>query len=137
MQPNSRARRPSRLPWAAALLVLAIASMISSGPAHAEETRATVRVAVGASAVIALKENPSTGYRWRLNAGASRNLSLVDISDAGSARDSNLIGAPGQRRFSIAARQAGSAIAVFDYARPWEHVAPAQRHVVTIEITGR
>jgi inhibitor of cysteine peptidase len=136
---HARRRAPplSGLHWAAGLLVLAAVFAVSSATARAEETRATLRLASGATAAITLKDNPSTGYRWRLNEGASRNLALVDVSDAGFARDSNLIGAPGQRRFSITGRQPGTAVAVFDYARPWEHAAPARRHAVTIDIAGR
>ena len=120
-----------------ALLTIAACMAPLAAPAHADESRATIRLAAGASTVIALPENPSTGYGWRLNADASRNLALVSIADAGfaaGAASDRLVGAPGLRRFTIAARQVGTAIAVFDYARPWEHVAPARRHIVSIAI---
>jgi inhibitor of cysteine peptidase len=118
--------------------VFVIAAWAASlAPARAEEAE-TIRLAVGQTALIALQENPSTGYRWELSGSASRNLSLVDISDAGFARGaSRLLGAPGTRRFKIVAREPGTALAVFDYARPWERVEPARHHVVTIEIGRR
>ena len=128
--------RPMHLrSWLMTLLIAA--ACIAALPALAEDDRTTLRLAVGASTVMSLQENRSTGYGWRLNADASRNLALVDIADlgfsAGAARGP-IVGAPGERRFKITARQRGTATAVFDYARPWEHVAPARRHVVTLAI---
>ena len=126
----------ARLPWRHWLLGLVMLTAVlasSFGPACAQESQ-TLRLAVGRSSVITLEDNPSTGYRWQLNNAASGNLSLVGIADAGFVRDSKLIGAPGQRRFGITARQPGTAVAVFDYARPWEQVTPARRHTVTIKI---
>ena len=118
--------------------VIAIAAFaVSLAPLRAEDTDA-IHLAVGGATVITLTENPSTGYRWQLDGPASRNLSLVGISDAGFSRSAGgLIGAAGLRRFKIAARRAGTAVAVFDYVRPWEHAAPARRHVVTIDIARR
>ena len=113
------------------LLTTVLAS--SFGPACAQESQ-TLRLAVGGTRVITLKGNPSTGYGWQVNNAASKDLSRVDIADAGFVRDSKLIGAPGQHRFSITARRPGTAVAVFDYARPWEKVAPARQHTVTIRI---
>jgi inhibitor of cysteine peptidase len=120
----------------AALFVVA-ACIASLAPAGAQEGR-TIRLAVGASSAIALSENPSTGYRWQLDGAASRNLALISVSDAGfTSGASGRLGAPGTRRFSITGRQPGTAVAVFDYARPWERVAPARRYVVTVEVVGR
>lgn len=121
----------------AALLLLA--AMTSLAPALAEESGETIRLAAGADAVVALTENPSTGYRWRLNGEASSNLALVAIADAGFSPGGGgkpLLGAPGTRRFRITARRPGTAVAVLEYARPWERVAAIRRHVVTIDIAG-
>ncbi len=110
----------------------------SSAPTPAAEEVETIHLAVGLSVTIALTENPSTGYRWRLDQAAGTNLSLVEISDAGfEAGGGKLIGAPGMRRFRIAARRVGAAVAVFEYVRSWEHAAAIRRHVVNIEISDR
>jgi inhibitor of cysteine peptidase len=112
--------------------VLALAWL---APAQAQDQ--AVRLRVGASTVVTLTENPSTGYRWSLDTAASRNLSIVTIADAGFQRPAAgapMVGVPGQRRFRISARSPGTAEAAFAYARSWEHGAPAQRHVVAIEI---
>jgi inhibitor of cysteine peptidase len=122
--------------WLAGLFAIA-AFAASLAPLRAQENE-TIHLAIGGATVIALPENPSTGYGWRLARPASRNLALVSVSNAGFARStSGLIGAPGVRQFRIAARRPGTAVAVFDYIRPWEHVAPARRHVVTIDVAGR
>ena len=125
--------RPSRRQWLLGLIVLVMGAVASVEPGCAQEGQ-TVRLAVGGTGVITLRDNPSTGYRWQVNHAASQNLSLVSIVDAGFVRDSKLLGAPGTRRFSITAHAPGTAVAVFDYSQPWVHGAPARRHVVTIEI---
>jgi inhibitor of cysteine peptidase len=121
-------------------LLVAAAGLAPAASAQAEETAETIRLLVGGARTIGLTENPSTGYRWSLNQAASRNLALIAIADAGFAsrtQGKRIVGAPGTRRFRVTARSPGTALAVFDYSRPWERVAPARRHSVTIEIGGR
>ena len=120
----------NRREWVTGVIAACLAAV--AAPVWADET---IRLEVGATRVIALQENPSTGYRWRLNGAASRNVSLIGVSDAGyTAGASGRLGAPGVRRFQISARKPGTAIAVFEYARLWERGTPARRHVVTIEV---
>ena len=133
---KSRHRRP----WFAGVLFVAAIMAAFVAPVRAEETSDTIRLVVGAARTIELGENPSTGYGWRLNESMSRNLALVSVNDAGFVprpTDRPLVGAPGMRRYRITARGPGTAVAVFDYVRPWERVAPARRHTLTIEIGGR
>jgi inhibitor of cysteine peptidase len=95
----------------------------------------TVRLLPGAVTTVALSENPSTGYRWQINQEQSSNLAVVQVNDAGYERSSSpRIGAPGMHRWLVKALANGIAQIVFDYARPWEHGAPARRHTVRIEI---
>jgi inhibitor of cysteine peptidase len=128
----------TRRQWLAGVLGAA-AAMTSLAPARGQETRQTVRLSVPGSAVIALPETAGTGFGWRVNAEASSNLAVVAIADEGMAVPSSSppIGATGERQYRITALRPGTAIAVFDYLRPWEHVAPARRRTVTIEISGR
>lgn len=113
----------------------AILALCWSAPVQAQDQ--SLRLRVGAGTTVTLTENASTGYRWSLDAAASRNLAIVAVADAGytqSAAGRPLAGAPGQRRFRVTARAPGSAIVAFAYARAWERGEPARRHVVGVEI---
>ncbi len=77
----------------------------------------------GASALFTLAENPSTGYSWRVDAGASSGLDILAISDGGHAAGASKPGAPGTHRWTIRALKDGTATVVFAYQRPWEPAA--------------
>lgn len=119
---------------------LVLAAIGTNASAQVEESSDAVRLIVRRTAAVSLTENASTGYRWRLNPGESRNLRIVGIADWGFARPPGrrpAVGAAGVRRFQIAARRPGNAVVVFDYARAWERVAPARRHKITVEAVPR
>lgn len=113
-------------------------TLSASVPADAQESSEAIRLVVGAAKTITLEENPSTGFKWQINTAQSSNLAVVRVNDLGYRRGSSqLVGAPGVHRWRIKAKAAGTARIVFDYARPWEHVAPAKRNTVRVEITRR
>lgn len=120
-----------------------VMSLVLAGPAQAQTETSTGRLllSVGSAKSISLRANPSTGYRWQLAAGESANLAIVKITDAGFSRGKSsgrpAIGAPGSQQWRIEGRMPGNARAVFIYARPWEHVPPSRRHVLTIEVTRK
>jgi inhibitor of cysteine peptidase len=102
------------------------------------QTTQTVALSPGASTTIVLRENPSTGFRWRLNTEQSTYLGLVRVIDRGyQAGQSGLIGAPGTHCWEIEARTRGTASVVFTYARLWERKLPAETHVVQVNIARR
>jgi inhibitor of cysteine peptidase len=102
------------------------------------QTTQTISLSPGASTTIVLRENPSTGFRWRLNTAQSTRLSIVRVLDRGyQAAQSGLIGAPGSHRWEIEARAPGVASVAFTYARSWEHKPPAEIHFVQINIWHR
>jgi predicted secreted protein len=109
---------------------------LAPAPAQAQmQTTQTIALSPGASTTIVLRENPSTGFRWGLNAEQSSNLDLIRVIDRGyQAGESGLIGAPGTHRWEIEARTRGTASVVFIYARPWERKPPAETHVVQVGI---
>jgi predicted secreted protein len=121
-------------------VLLMLAGIGTNASAQVEQSSDAVRLTVRRTAVVSLAENPSTGYRWRFNPGESRNPRIVGVADTGFARGAvqpPVVGAAGVRRFQIRARRPGSAVVVFDYARPWERGAPARRHTVTVESVPR
>jgi inhibitor of cysteine peptidase len=119
-------------------LCLAVAlTAFVNGAAHA--TDQTLKLAVGQQAPIELEENPSTGYRWAIDAQASSNLSILHIDDRGfshSVGDKPLLGAPGVHRWNVHATSPGNASITFVYRRPWEP-SVARRHQVEVEATVR
>ena len=125
-------------PKLAAAILCALLALAGVTPARAQaqpQTTQTVSLSPGASTTIVLRENPSTGFKWRLNTAQSTNLAIVRVIDRGyQAGQSGLIGAPGSHRWEIKARAPGTASVVFTYARPWEHKPPAETHVVQVHI---
>jgi inhibitor of cysteine peptidase len=109
---------------------LLLAALAVAGAARAADA---VSLAPGASTIVQLPENPSTGYTWRLDADASAGLDHVAIIDNGHTRGAAMPGAPGTRRWTIRARTPGEATLSFAYQRPWEP-APVETRQVTIEI---
>ncbi len=102
------------------------------------QTTQTVALSPGTSTTIVLRENPSTGFKWRLNTEQSTNLTIVRVIDRGyQAGQSGLIGAPGWHHWEIEARARGTASVVLTYARPWEHKPPAEVHAVRVNIARR
>jgi inhibitor of cysteine peptidase len=114
-------------------IVLAQIGIVSARAQHSDET---IRMSVGASEMIALSENPSTGYKWQLDRAHSSNLTIVRVIDvAYQPGQTGLIGAPGLHRWQIQARVPGTARIVFAYSRPWEQAAPAKSHSIEVNIT--
>jgi inhibitor of cysteine peptidase len=114
------------------LLAAAMSAVPSIGAGAADRI---LTLAVGQQAAIELEENPSTGYRWAVDSGASSNLSILHIKDLGFSENAGgrrLLGAPGIHRWSVEAVRAGSASVTLVYRRPWE-ASSVRRHEVTIE----
>jgi inhibitor of cysteine peptidase len=117
---------------------LALAGVALARAQAQPQTSQTVSLSPGASTTIVLLENPSTGFKWRLDTAQSTNLAIVRVIDRGyQAGQSGLIGAPGSHRWEIEARAPGTASVVFTYARPWEYNPPAETHMVQVSIAHR
>jgi len=127
-------------PIAAALLVAAlIGAAVPFRSGHAAEEKV---VAVGASYVLDLKGNPSTGYRWRLDEAKSEGLPLIKVEDLGYAQsepppgEKKRVGAPALYRFRITGAAKGTAKLVFEYVQPWVG-KPARTQEQTVHVTAR
>ncbi len=92
----------------------------------------TLRLRPGAGVTLRLKENPSTGYSWRLDTTASEGLDRVAISDAGYERGAAMPGAPGERLWIIRGVAPGGATIAFAYQRRWEPAPVEKRRVDVI-----
>ena len=124
-----------------ASILCAFLATVAIAPTRAKaqpQTTQAVSLWPGASTTIVLRENPSTGFRWRLDMTRSTNLSIIRVIDRGyRAGQNGLIGAPGSHRWEIKARAAGAASAAFIYARSWEQRPPAETHFVQVNVSRR
>lgn len=105
-----------------AVTLLAVAFLLGQAPARAANDE-TAQVSVGATTMLELDGNPSTGYSWAFDAGASENAELVTVVDGGyaaAAADPGkrpVLGAPKKQKFEVTGVAAGEAKLVFHYAR--------------------
>lgn len=110
---------------------LLLLSLFLAPPAQAGDV---MKLARGGSANFSLQENVTTGYSWRIDQDASRNLDILSISDGGrSGGRRRMVGSPSVRHWNIRALKPGQAEIVFAYQRPWEP-APVQTRSVEVEV---
>ncbi len=110
---------------------LLLFSLFVALPAQASDV---IKLAPGGSAIFTLQENVTTGYSWRIDQAASRDLDILSISDGGrSGGRRRMVGSPSVRHWKIQALKPGRAQIVFVYQRPWEP-APVRTRSVEVEI---
>lgn len=104
----------------------------------------SLRLAPGARGEIALEENPSTGYVWRIDAAKSVNAEIVGIENCGFTRPAvpeaapARIGAPGVHKWTVEALAAGGAKILFVLERPFEHgKRPVRTQEVEVTVESR
>ena len=104
----------------AALCLVALAT--GSGPADAASGKS---LKVGSSSQFQFGGNPSTGYRWRLDRGASTGLGLVRVQSLGYGGGSSkkkeghvVVGAPAPFAFRVTCVKPGNANLRFTYVGP-------------------
>lgn len=114
------------------LAVLCIAAMVvmaAPGAAHAQKI-----LRIGETWNLQLEGNPSTGYAWRLDSGASDGLSRVKVKSLGYAdapkRRPVMVGVPAPFGFRIRCAQQGYARLAFVYVGPTGK--RARRHNVSV-----
>ena len=95
----------------------------------------TVHLAVGDTLSLRLAENPSTGYRWQLAFGAGL-VAAGDDYAPGLPAAAGVVGAGGERRFSIRATQAGDSTVSAQLRRGWDaDTAPARRFELAVQVS--
>jgi inhibitor of cysteine peptidase len=110
---------------------LLLLSVFVALPAQAGDV---IKLAPGGSAIFSLQENATTGYSWRVDQAASRDLDILAISDGGRGGGRRrMVGSPSVRHWKIRALKPGHAEIVFAYQRPWEP-APVKTRSVEVEV---
>ena len=143
---SSRSRWPDAI--AARPLAVVLAALLSTGFAAiasgAKEAKIssiltsadngkTVDLRVGAEAELRLRENPSTGYRWALDAADSR---LVAIEEGEYVSTAKMIGAGGETQWLIRAKAPGLTEIKLKRWRPWEgERSVVERYQITLRIS--
>jgi inhibitor of cysteine peptidase len=90
----------------------------------------TVSVAVGDAVVIRLPENPTTGYRWQVDAVTRLTLVADEFSSVSSAP-----GAGGERHLRFITPAPGSFHVQATLRRAWEvDAAPQAQFRVTVQV---
>ena len=74
----------------------------------------------GASQIISLEENPSTGYQWIAQLITPSKSDIIVIHDLGFLRKDILPGSPGLHKWRLLARNSGRVILKLLYKRSWE-----------------
>jgi predicted secreted protein len=125
-------------------LLAAVAVLLLAGPTLAPVPASaandeTAQVAVGATTTLELDGNPSTGYSWVFDAGASENADLVTVSDAGYGAAGGgdpgkrpVLGAPKKQKFEVTGVAVGEAKLVFHYARAGGEPEKTEERVVEV-----
>ncbi len=120
---------------------IAAAVMMSAAPLTAARAQEALSVQVNESTTVELDGNPSTGYSWQLDDGASEGGELVKVEDLGYVKrelkpgERPVLGAPSKYQFRVTGLEAGAVKLVFNYVRGRE-TAPGKTQEVSIEILG-
>jgi predicted secreted protein len=124
-----------------AIVAAAAAVLLALAPGEVQAQASEMQVGVGDSATVELDGNPSTGFRWELDDGASENGNLVKVEDLGYAKrevkpgERPVLGAPSKYRFLVTGLEAGSVKLVFNYGRGRD-TPPAKTQEVSVEVAG-
>ncbi len=88
----------------------------------------------GATLLVKLSSNPSTGYSWAVK-GDPSPLKLEKTSVKKGKQSSKKVGAPEVQELRFDAASAGMASLTLEYRRPWEYTAsPAKTFSVRVNV---
>ncbi|MEZ0396523.1 MAG: protease inhibitor I42 family protein [Anaerolineales bacterium] len=94
----------------------------------------TIEMTLGQRLTIALPANPSTGYTWEIQQGATPVLDPIG-EPAFTSDNPGLVGSGGTLRLTFRAAQTGVTTLVLVYHRPWEtDVEPLDTFQVTVTV---
>jgi predicted secreted protein len=119
---------------------IAVAVMMVASP-FAARAQEALTVQLNETTTVALDGNPSTGYGWQLDDGASESANLVQVEDLGYTKrelapgERPVLGAPSKYQFRVTGLEVGTAKLVFNYVRGHDP-APGKTQSVSIEVMG-
>ena len=91
-----------------------------------------VDLRVGDEATLRLPDNPSTGYRWAVDAA---DTNLVEIKEGEYVSTSKMVGGGGEAQWLIKAKAPGTTVIKLKRWRPWEgDCSIVERYGITIRI---
>lgn len=124
-----RNRKMIKLAALVACVLLLVSNSIAADVSTLTEAQngKSVVVAKGASIVVSLESNPSTGYVWQVGKNDNTVLKLIG-APAFEPGVNQMPGAPGHQLFKFEAVATGSDAIELGYVRPWEKdIAPARK----------
>jgi inhibitor of cysteine peptidase len=105
---------------ALAVLVAAVSGCTVGGEVKEYRDPAkTIVVEKGSEFAIVLESNPTTGYQWKL-AGSLDTEVITLVKTEFEESESELLGAPGEEKWTFKAVGLGDAVINLIYVRPWE-----------------
>lgn len=101
------------------ILLVAAITMIASETMSVEKSN--IETTIGKSFVIALPENPATGYTWFWQVSDDVQKRAIELSHKEFvAKEPSMIGSGGTARFTFKAMHAGTVPVVLTLKRIWE-----------------
>jgi inhibitor of cysteine peptidase len=94
----------------------------------------SVSLTKGRSLVVIIAGNPSTGYRWELAGSVKGTVLSLEMPVEFVAGATELVGAPGEYRFTFKAVRIGATLVSLKYVRPWEKDTPPTA-TATVNVT--
>lgn len=85
-----------------------------------EDDGKTFRFKTGDEFVLKLPENPTTGYRWKIETEPNLQFVVAQTKDEFQTQNTKLVGAGGKRIISFRTTNRGSVKLKAFHERPWE-----------------
>lgn len=95
----------------------------------------SISIALGASKIITLEANPSTGHAWRVDEAQSGDCAVAEFAGYRDRPDATgKIGAPKLADFTFTGASKGQCTITLIYDRSWESKPPARTHAVAVTV---
>ncbi len=92
-----------------------------------------IEAAAGQQFIIALKSNPTTGYKWEATFDPNA-LKLVSDEYKQDASQPGMVGVGGVQRFTFQGLKAGKADVALTYRQPWPGGNTGEKKVFTVTV---